>query len=124
MKIKIISAVVILALFPYSANAKNKMKESRYQEIDCSKRKGKVESIIKGGRIDCETEYFAIEYDFAKKWAECLGQALFYSAYTSKVGLCILIVENNKDFKYIKKLEKAIEYHGLHIGVDVIKNLN
>ena len=28
-------------------------------------------------RIDCLTDEYAIEYDYAKKWAESIGQALY-----------------------------------------------
>lgn len=85
---------------------------------------GKTEVIIKGGRIDCETKYFVIEYDFARKWHECLSQALYYSAVKDKFGLCSLIIENKKDYKYLKKLKDTINYHDLYIKVDEIKNLN
>jgi predicted RNA-binding protein associated with RNAse of E/G family len=34
------------------------------------------------------------------------------------------IIENKKDYKYLKKLEDTINYHDLYIKVDEIKNLN
>ena len=30
-------------------------------------------------RVDCLAKDFAIEFDFAKKWAEAIGQSLYYS---------------------------------------------
>ena len=114
--------IFILLLTINTAYAK-KYKESHYQATDCKIRGGKTEVVIKGGRIDCETKHFVIEYDFADKWAECLGQALFYSAAKDKFGICSLILESKKDFKYIDKLQNVIDYHDLYIKTDVIKNL-
>jgi hypothetical protein len=116
--------ILILLLTISNVNAKNKMLEKEYQAIDCEARGGKSEVTIKGGRIDCETKYHVIEYDFANKWAECLGQIMYYSKMKNKIGLCVLIVENNSDYKYVKKLEEAISYHQVYISADVIKNLN
>jgi len=120
----IFKIIIILFLATGNLYAKNKKFEKEYQAIDCKARGGKTEVAIKGGRIDCETKHFVIEYDFARKWPECLGQVLSYSAVKDKFGLCILILEKEKDFKYVKKLEEAIDYHNPYVGSDVIKNLN
>jgi len=116
--------ILVLLLTISNVNAKNKMLEKEYQEVDCKQKRGKTEYVIKGGRVDCLTKSYAIEYDFAKKWAACLGQAMYYSAMTNKIGICTLIVEDNSDYKYVKKLEEAIGYHQVYIGADVIRNLN
>ena len=116
--------ILVLLLTISNVNAKNKMLEKEYQEVDCKQKRGKTEYAIKGGRVDCLTKSYAIEYDFAKKWADCLGQAMYYSAMTNKIGICTLIVEDNSDYKYVKKLEEAIGYHQVYIGADIISNLN
>ena len=116
--------ILVLLLTISNVNAKNKMLEKEYQEVDCKQKRGKTEYAIKGGRVDCLTKSYAIEYDFAKKWADCLGQAMYYSKMKNKIGLCVLIVENNSDYKYVKKLEEAISYHQVYIGADIISNLN
>ena len=36
----------------------------------------------------------AIEFDFAEKWAESIGQALHYSFMTGKRAKVVLILEN------------------------------
>lgn len=120
----IFKIIIILFLTTSNLYAKNKKFEKEYQAIDCEARGGKTEVAIKGGRIDCETKHFVIEYDFARKWHECLGQVLYYSAVKDKFGLCSLIIENKKDYKYLKKLKDTINYHDLYIKVDEIKNLN
>lgn len=35
-------------------------------------------------RVDCMTDTLAVEFDFANKWAECIGQALYYGKQTKK----------------------------------------
>lgn len=45
-----------------------------------------------GARVDIVTATYAIEVDFAKKWAECIGQALFYAHMTGKKPVCLLLV--------------------------------
>jgi hypothetical protein len=119
-----LKVILVLLLTVSNVYGKNKMLEKEYQEVDCKQKRGKTEYPIEGGRVDCLTKSYAIEYDFAKKWADCLGQTLYYSAMTNKIGICTLIVEDNIDYKYVRKLEEAINYHQIYIGVDVIKNLN
>ena len=42
----------------------------------------------------------AVEFDFANKWAECIGQALYYGQKTNRTPACVLIIENpTKDFE-------------------------
>lgn len=46
-----------------------------------------------GARVDVMTEEYAIEIDFTNKWAECIGQALYYGQVTNKKPVCLLLVE-------------------------------
>lgn len=50
-----------------------------------------------GARIDVSTKCHAIEIDFPHKWAECIGQALYYASQTGKAPVCLLIVDPTKD---------------------------
>jgi len=45
-----------------------------------------------GTRVDIVTPAYAIEVDFARKWAECIGQALFYGLMTGKKPVCLVLV--------------------------------
>lgn len=60
-------------------------------------------------RVDCLTEEYAIEYDYAKKWAESIGQALYYSKKTGKKPAVALILEKPSDIKYVKRIKEAAE---------------
>lgn len=44
-----------------------------------------------GGRVDCLSATYAIEIDWSPKWAEALGQSLYYAVETDKLPAVILI---------------------------------
>ncbi len=44
-------------------------------------------------RVDCVTDTHAIEFDFAKKWGESIGQALYYATILNKQAGIVLIME-------------------------------
>ncbi len=49
--------------------------ERHYQTQWCNAQGGKMEVRVRGGRVDCVTARFAVEFDFAPKWKECISQA-------------------------------------------------
>ena len=52
------------------------MKESFYVSQWCRDDFGKQEFVLwDNTRVDCLTKDYAIEFDFAKKWAESIGQS-------------------------------------------------
>jgi len=95
-----------------------------YQDRWCADQDGRTEIIVQSGaRCDCLTDTHAIEFDFANKWAEAIGQALHYSAQTGKRAGIVLIMENPaKDTKYLERLKMTIESHELPIDVWTISN--
>ena len=59
--------------------------ESYYVNQWCSPDFGRKEAILWDmTRVDCLSKDYAIEFDFAKKWAESIGQSLYYSKLTGK----------------------------------------
>src|SRR5687768_10670975 len=66
------------------------MTEREYQPLVCPGME--LEHVLPdGARVDCLSDTHAIEVDFSEKWAEGLGQALYYAARTGKVPAIILI---------------------------------
>ena len=57
-------------------------------------------------RVDCLAKDYAIEFDFAKKWAESVGQSLYYAKMTNKMPAVALILTDANDMKYVKRVEK------------------
>ena len=60
-------------------------------------------------RVDCLLDDLAVEVDFAPKWAECIGQAMYYAKMTNKIPACLLILEKESDVKYLQRLEYAVD---------------
>jgi len=94
----------------------NEHSEKWYQAKWCNEHHGKTEFVLPDQtRCDCLTETHAIEFDFAKKWAEAIGQALFYSLQTGKRAGIVLILESEKDRKYWIRLNSTIQHFKLPI---------
>lgn len=93
-----------------SVYAKHLHTEKEYQAQWCNARKGIMEyKLDDRTRVDCLLPTMAVEVDFANKWAECIGQALYYGEKTKRAPACVLITENpEKDFKYIKRFRYAV----------------
>jgi hypothetical protein len=94
-----------------------KKNEDYYQTILCDRLVGiKEHRLSDKTRVDCLTEEYAIEVDWAKKWAEGIGQALFYAQMTNKKPAVALIV-GKKDKKYLKRLKLVAD----KLDIKVIK---
>jgi len=96
--------------------------ERWYQERWCARAGGEVEHRLPdGARVDCLTESEAVEVDFGAKWAEGLGQALYYGAATGRRPGVVLILEYPDDVRYLERLLAAIRAHGLPVDVWVVR---
>lgn len=78
--------LLLLILLPVMAWAGHEHPEKWYQERWCKEHGGKAEVMLEDRtRCDCLTKSHAIEFDFGPKWAESIGQALYYSIQTGKL---------------------------------------
>ena len=68
-------------------------------------------------RVDCLLDGYAVEFDFAAKWAECVGQAAFYSEMTKRGGICVLIQQ--KKPKKFKRFVRRAHIAGSRAGVTI-----
>lgn len=109
--------VLILLMSVCPAGAKHLYKESVYQQVWCDKHGGVTEYKLNDKtRVDCLTDKYAVELDFAPKWAECVGQAIYYGRQTGRQGACVLIMERGKkDLKYLKRLRRAAYRKGVNL---------
>jgi len=91
-------------------------KEKSYQNAWCPEHNGRMEVIFPDKtRCDCLTQDNAIEFDFAKKWYEALGQALYYGLQSGKRPGVVLIMEKPSDRKYWIRLNTTIQYYNLPV---------
>ena len=95
-----------------------KQSERYYQEKFAREMGGKVEVVMKDGtRCDILTSTHAIEVDFAKKWAEAIGQCLNYAIHTGKRLGVALIVLSPSDNKYIDRVRKISAEYSLGLTI-------
>lgn len=111
--IKIIISILFLSM-PVYAQAALLFDEASYQNEWCNKWYGKAEyKLPDNTRVDCLTANYAVEFDFAKKWAEAVGQSLHYGLMTGKKPAIILIIEKPKDFEYYNRLKPICNKYGI-----------
>jgi len=108
--------VLIILFMPAAAQAEKKHhKEAEYQKMWCSAMCGIQEFRLEDKtRVDCLTQTHAIEFDFARKVYESVGQSLYYSIKTNKKPGIVLIVEQPlKDEKYINRMRQIAAKQGI-----------
>lgn len=103
---KVIIFFALVSVLSSTAFARHLHKENEYQRAWCGDAGGVIEyRLDDGSRVDCVTEEYAIEFDFARKWAEAVGQALYYAEKTGKKPGIVLIMEGKKPGRFLKRLE-------------------
>lgn len=68
-------------------------------------------------RIDCLLPEYAVEIDFANKWAESIGQALYYAIKTNRKPAIAVILRSPKDERYLIRLKTVAERYGIIIFI-------
>lgn len=108
--------ILLIVLIPCDALAKKN--EKYYQTLHCQELEGEIEHRLQDRtRIDCLTKNEAIEHDWAKKWAECIGQALYYGAVKDKTPVCVLIGSKAEFDKFSLKIKLTAEHYNLPIKI-------
>lgn len=96
----------------------HKHPERWYQERWCAQR-GQTEIILPdSSRCDCVTTTHMVEFDFGKKWAESIGQALNYAAQGEgrRAGI-VLILERPGDERYLDRIKAVRAAYGLPLDL-------
>ena len=115
--------LIIFSLLLLPVQAKRLNPESYYQNLWCNEQKGQTEYELEDlTRVDCLLKDKAVEFDFANKWAECIGQSLYYGIMTNRTPVCALIMEKESDIKYLKRIEEVSKQTGIEIIKIVPKN--
>ena len=98
--------ILFLVLLAAPCYAAHQYTEKQYQTKWCTGKGVAEYKLSDNTRVDCLTKTHAIEFDFAPKWAESIGQSLYYSMRTGKKAGVVLIMENKeKDKKYLDRLQ-------------------
>ena len=103
----IVTLIIIAGIFFVGCTEKKKRNEKYYQTQLCNELGGVMEqSLLDRTRVDCLTDEYAIEVDFAKKWAESVGQSLHYAEMTEKKpGIGLIVRDTKNDKRHLKRLE-------------------
>ncbi|AMO58505.1 hypothetical protein [Endozoicomonas montiporae] len=105
-----------LILYAASPNSASRPGEVWYQKVWCEGKGGKVEQRMQDGRrVDCLTDHYAIEMDFASKWQEAIGQSLDYAMLTGKKAGIVLILSSSSDQQHWDRLQKVVSHYQLPI---------
>ncbi len=120
----IILCALLAGSLSQSGHAKKtgKKKEKHYQAEWCADRGLTEYRLPDRTRVDCLTESHAIEFDWAKKWHEGIGQSLYYAVQTGKRAGIVLIVKRRKHYKYWIRLNTTIQHHDLPIDTWLIED--
>ena len=87
--------------------------ERYYQEAFCERLGGVTEYRLSDRtRVDCLSGTYAVEVDFAPKWAEGIGQALFYAQMTGRAP-AVALIAGKKDGRYIRRLDTVAKKYGI-----------
>ena len=105
---KKIICLILFMQIPVTCLAKRLYKEADYQNYWCRCHNGITEYKNPDyTRVDCLTETHAVEFDFANKWAESIGQALHYGLMTGKKPKVVLILDEPcKQMVYFERIQR------------------
>ena len=113
-KIYFLFLVLIIGLPVFS---KTLFYEKDYQRSWCEAHNGSLEVVLPDkARVDCVTSTHAIEFDFAKKWGESIGQALYYAVILNKQAGIVLIMEKGQsDEKYLTRVKEVAKRYNITV---------
>lgn len=122
-KICLISCLILMLSAP--VYSKTLYYEKDYQQYWCKAHNGTAEVVLPDKtRVDCVTDTHAIEFDFAKKWGESIGQALYYSIVLHKQAGIVLIMERGQaDARYLARVKEVAKLHNITIWTMTPKDL-
>ena len=73
-------------------------------------------------RVDLLNDEYAIEVDWAPKWAEGIGQALYYAQVTGKKpGVILLIKDMQKEMKFVYRLQTVAAKYDIKVWLEKVE---
>jgi hypothetical protein len=117
--------LIVSVLFATTAHTGHLHKESEYRDAWCTKGRTEV-TLHDGSRVDCLTENYAVEFDFAPKANEALGQSIHYARITGTEPAIVLIIETEKDWRHYKRIRRTANKRGVklwHMTLEQLEQL-
>jgi hypothetical protein len=117
--------LLLLILTALSGCAHKPLLEMDYQRWWCERHGGTLEYRLPDGtRVDCLTKEYAVEVEYAAKWAESIGQALYYAQNTGRKPAVVLIVRDKNDGRFLKRLQYVAKEQGIKVWTVRPKDLD
>jgi hypothetical protein len=119
MKNTLIASLILVGMAPAISEAHN---EHIWQRRYCAGMELGWH-LPSGGYVDCLSAEYAIEVDWAPKWAEAVGQSLYYAGATGRKPGIILLCERSEGpveglcRSYVYRLEDALKFVNAHVYV-------
>jgi hypothetical protein len=109
--------VSLLFLVLLAAGCAHKpLHEKDYQQWWFEKHGGELEYRLPDKtRVDCLTREYAVEVEYAPKWAESIGQALYYAQSTGRKPAVLVIVRDKDDERFLKRLRSVAKEQGIKV---------
>lgn len=99
-----------------------KKNEAYYTNVICNNLNGKAEHrLTDNTRIDCLTQKYAIELDWANKWHEGITQALYYAMKSGKEAKLVLLTTRKDDKRFYKKSIDFVGHYELPILIELFE---
>lgn len=112
--------LISILTFALPTEAKHLYYEREYQEQWCNSQANCITEyeFSDKTRVDCLTPTHAIEFDFAKKWAESIGQSLYYALKTNlKPGIVLILEDKKNEQKYLDRLQTVAKKYGIDVWI-------
>lgn len=130
--IMIIQLVVVASPFDYETcnlgwkHVHHEHNEESYQQAWCEAHNGIMEYENSDfTRVDCLTKTHAVEFDFANKVYEGMGQCLHYGILTKKKPMLVLILDNPEKqrvyYNRAKRIAKKYKFDVEYVTNDILK---
>lgn len=111
-----ITTLLVILPIMLAGCAHKPLHEKEYQQWWCRKHNGEMEYRLKDGtRVDCLTGEYAVEVEYAHKWAEAIGQSLYYARETGRKPAVLMIVRNHGDERFLKRLRAVAKEQGIRV---------
>ena len=72
-------------------------------------------------RVDILTNTYAIEVEYPAKWAEAVGQSLYYAAVTNRKPAIIFLVTGQDDNRFVYRAMVAGNKFGITVFIEVVE---
>jgi hypothetical protein len=113
--VRVFSLLILCFAFAFPAKAES---EKAFVQTWAAANKGKVNvRLADGTRCAVVTATHAVDFAFAAKWQDAVGQALYHASQLNKHPGIVLIMADAKDAVYRQRLDATISVFNLPIDV-------